>query len=117
MSELTQMYEDEKFYLQRFQIYNWGTFNGLHVFNVSKLGMVITGESGSGKSTILDANSALLVPSNKRRYNLASTNDGKKRSDRSDVTYVLGAWSKKGDSNNQEKTEFLRTSPNYSVLA
>ena len=34
----------------------------------------------AGKSTILDANSALLVPSVKRRYNLASTNDGKKRS-------------------------------------
>ncbi|MGF1684208.1 ATP-binding protein [Photobacterium minamisatsumaniensis] len=117
MLDLFQMYEDEKFYLDKFQIYNWGTFSGYHSFNTSKLGTVITGQSGAGKSTILDANSALLVPSVKRRYNLASTNDGKKRSDRNDVTYMLGAWSKKGDNNNQEKTQFLRTAPNYSVLA
>ncbi|MDZ5515760.1 ATP-binding protein [Vibrio fluvialis] len=117
MLDLFQMYEDEKFYLDKFQIYNWGTFSGYHSFNISKLGTVITGQSGSGKSTILDANSALLVPSIKRRYNLASTNDGKKRSDRNDVTYMLGAWSKKSDNNNQEKTQFLRTAPNYSVLA
>ncbi|MGF1732297.1 ATP-binding protein [Photobacterium kasasachensis] len=117
MADLFQMYEDEKFHLDKFQIYNWGTFSGYHSFNISKLGTVITGQSGAGKSTILDANSALLVPSGKRRYNLASTNDGKKRSDRNDVTYMLGAWSKKGDNNNQEKTQFLRTAPNYSVLA
>ncbi|GAM73835.1 chromosome segregation protein SMC-like [Vibrio ishigakensis] len=107
----------KKFYLEKFQIYNWGTFSGYHSFNISKLGTVITGQSGAGKSTILDANSALLVPPIKRRYNLASTNDGKKRSDRNDVTYMLGAWSKKGDNNNQERTQFLRTAPNYSVLA
>ena len=47
--------------LEEVQIANWGTMDGrIHRFPVSRRGHLITGPSGSGKSSILDAIAAEL---------------------------------------------------------
>lgn len=46
--------------LATLQVYNWGTFNGLHTVDVARAGFLIFGPSGSGKSTLIDAVSTIL---------------------------------------------------------
>lgn len=69
---------------------NWGGYDGCHVFepSLAQDGKItlLTGESESGKSTLLDAHTSLLYPAG-TKYNKAS-NQGK--SDRSDSTYLRG---------------------------
>ena len=47
--------------LSRIQLINWGTFNGTLDVPVSRSGALITGGSGTGKSTLIDAISAVLM--------------------------------------------------------
>lgn len=45
------------------QIANWGTMDGrIYRFPVSRRGHLITGPSGSGKSSVLDAIASVLTP-------------------------------------------------------
>ena len=48
--------------LTHVQISNWGTFHGTHDLAISSKGYFLTGGPGTGKSTLLDAISALLTP-------------------------------------------------------
>ena len=72
------------------QLVNWGSYDGYHVFEPSTAGndtvTLLTGQSESGKSTLVDAQVSLLYPAN-AAFNKAS-NAG--RSDRSDYSYLLG---------------------------
>lgn len=72
------------------QLVNWGSYDGYHVFEPSTVGddtvTLLTGQSESGKSTLVDAQVSLLYPAN-AVFNKAS-NAG--RSDRSDYSYLLG---------------------------
>ncbi|OHF35740.1 ATP-binding protein [Corynebacterium sp. HMSC074A01] len=79
-----------QFRLNRIQVYNWGTFDGLHTIDIAREGYLVWGPSGSGKSTLIDAISAILVPPSKRSFNAAA--DSQKRSDRTMITYCRGAW-------------------------
>lgn len=76
--------------LKERQLVNWGSYDGRHVFRPSMAedGTVtlLTGQSESGKSTLVDAQVSLLYPAN-AAFNKAS-NAG--RSDRSDYSYLLG---------------------------
>ena len=76
--------------LQYAEVYNWGTFDD-HVwrFTPGTDTALLTGDIGSGKSTIVDALTTLLVPSHKAAYNKAAGADNKERSLRS---YVLGHY-------------------------
>ena len=86
----------EQFYLRRVQLANWGTFGGIHSVDLSPKGHLFVGGSGSGKSTLLDAVSVLLTPG---RINFnAAARPGEKRSDRSFMSYIRGAWSSEQDS-------------------
>ena len=42
---------------------NWGGFHGHHEVEVSRGATLISGASGTGKSTLLDAYLALMMPS------------------------------------------------------
>lgn len=42
----------EQFRMVRFQVFNWGTFSGLHDIPIAKEGHLFIGGSGSGKSTL-----------------------------------------------------------------
>ncbi len=58
--------------LAEVQLYNWGTFSGLHRLPIARKGHLITGPSGSGKSSLLDAIAAVLTPDRWLRFNDAA---------------------------------------------
>lgn len=78
------------FRLQRLEVYNWGTFDGrVWVLHLNGRNALLTGDIGSGKSTLVDAVTTLLVPAHRIAYNKAAGADAKERSLRS---YVLGHY-------------------------
>ena len=68
------------FRLQRLEVFNWGTFDG-RVWTVRLGGKnsLLTGDIGSGKSTLVDAVTTLLVPSHRVAYNKAAGADSRER--------------------------------------
>ena len=78
------------FRLQRLEVLNWGTFHQ-RVWSLDLQGRnsLLTGDIGSGKSTLVDALTTLLVPAHRVAYNKAAGADAKERTLRS---YVLGHY-------------------------
>jgi uncharacterized protein YPO0396 len=102
------------FKLDCFEVYNWGTFDEkVWIIEPKRFGALLTGENGSGKSTLVDALLTLLVPNLKRNYNLASGNEKKERTE---LTYVRGAYAREQNELGGGQTKFLRKEENYSVL-
>ncbi|MGY3318137.1 ATP-binding protein [Arthrobacter sp. TE12232] len=88
-----EMFEDiPQWQLERMQLVNWGTFHGYHCVDFDR-STLISGPSGTGKSTLLDAYTALMMDSN-TPFNGAS-NEGKGRArgkdQRSALSYIRGA--------------------------
>lgn len=103
------------FHLQTLEMYNWGTFND-QIWRIQPGGdtALLTGENGSGKSTIVDALLTLLVPSNKRNYNQAA---GDGRRERSEYTYMRGAYGRlQSDEGYSAHVQYLRDKTSYAVL-
>src|SRR2546425_8801123 len=95
------------FRLQRLEVRNWGTFDErVHVLDVGGSTALLIGENGSGKSTLVDAFLTLLVPRNKRNYNLSA--GGNKKRERDEYTYTLGAYGSE-NADERAKPKFLRT--------
>lgn len=103
------------FRLHSLEIFNWGTFDRriwpLHLKGGTAL---LTGENGSGKSTLIDALLTLLVERRKRGYNQASGEQ--KRGERSELSYLLGAYGRIRDEDNLSRAQYLRGKDSYSVL-
>jgi len=75
---------------------------------------LLTGDIGSGKSTLVDAIITLLVPVQRIAYNKAAGADSRERSLRS---YVLGHYkSERNESSTSAKPVALRDLNSYSVL-
>ena len=74
--------------LMAVEVLNWGTFDS-HVWRLDLDGAnaLLTGEIGSGKSTLVDAITTLIVPAHKIAYNKAAGAEMRERDLRS---YVLG---------------------------
>ncbi|WP_020657016.1 ATP-binding protein [Massilia niastensis] len=111
----TEGLERAGFRLHRFEIFNWGTFHQ-RVWRLHSDGdnLLLTGDIGSGKSTLVDALTTLLVPAHKISYNKAAGADARERSLR---TYVLGHYkSERGDSGMAARAVALRDHHSYSVL-
>jgi uncharacterized protein YPO0396 len=103
------------FRLQRLEVFNWGTF-GERVWTLSLDGQngLLTGDIGSGKSTLVDALTTLLVPAQRIVYNKAAGADSKERTLRS---YVLGHYkSERNEITGNAKPVSLRTHNDYSVI-
>ena len=102
--------------LQYAEVYNWGTFDD-HVwrFTPATDTALLTGDIGSGKSTIVDALTTLLVPSHKAAYNKAAGADAKERTLRS---YVEGHYkSERNESTGKSRPKGLRENKRtYSVI-
>ncbi|MFT4258337.1 ATP-binding protein [Microbacterium sp.] len=79
------------------EVVNWGTFDGAHRIDVARKGHLITGASGSGKSSLLDAIAAVLTPEKWLRFNAAAQDASSRADDRGLVSYVRGAWTKEAD--------------------
>jgi len=103
------------FRLTRLELYNWGTFHD-NVWSLNPEGrnVLVTGDIGSGKSTLIDAITTLLVPPARITYNKAA---GAEKSERTLRTYVLGYYkSARNDSGLSSKPVALRDNNNYSVI-
>lgn len=103
------------FRLHRFEVYNWGTFHN-RVWSLPPGGenALLTGDIGSGKSTLVDALTTLLVPAQRITYNKAAGADARERSLRS---YVLGYYkSERDDVGLAARAVALRDHNNYSVI-
>ncbi|MDZ7887686.1 MAG: ATP-binding protein [Mycobacterium sp.] len=102
--------------LQYAEVYNWGTFDD-HAwrFTPATDTALLTGDIGSGKSTIVDALTTLLVPSHKAAYNKAAGADAKERTLRS---YVEGHYkSERNESTGKSRPKGLRENKHtYSVI-
>ncbi len=109
---------EEQFRMRRLQVFNWGTFSGLHEVPIAERGFLFVGRSGSGKSTLLDAMSALLVPPALVDFNAAAREAERSGRDRSLVSYVRGAWADQHDVDSGEvATQYLRRGATWSALA
>ncbi|WP_125775046.1 ATP-binding protein [Antribacter gilvus] len=89
--------------LARVEVVNWGTFSGHHRVDVAREGFLVTGHSGSGKSSLVDAVAAVLTPPARLRFNAAAAGAGgaaggeAKAADRDVLGYVRGAWRHRTD--------------------
>jgi len=107
--------ERSGFRLDRFELLNWGTFDR-RVWRLEAHGdnTLLTGDIGSGKSTLVDAISTLLVPPQRLAYNKAAGAGARERSLRS---YVLGHYrAERGESGISSRAVALRDQNSYSVI-
>lgn len=81
--------------LQYMELLNWGTFNG-KIWRITPEGenSLLTGAVGSGKSTVVDALTSLLVPHQRITFNKAA---GAESRERNLVSYIKGNYSSKSD--------------------
>ncbi|WP_286828306.1 MULTISPECIES: ATP-binding protein [Kordiimonas] len=103
------------FRLDRLEILNWGTFDAkVWCLDLNGKNMLLTGDIGSGKSTLVDAITTLLVPHNRINYNKAAGADTRERDLKS---YVLGYYkSEKGETGGSAKPVAIRDHNSYSVV-
>ncbi len=103
------------FRLHRLEVFNWGTFDSrVWALNPDGKNALLTGDIGSGKSTLVDAVTTLLVPAHRIAYNKAAGADSKERSLRS---YVLGHYkSERNEVSGTAKPVPLRDHNSYSVI-
>lgn len=101
--------------LHRLEVYNWGTFHD-KAWKIEPDGFnsLMTGDIGSGKSTLVDAILTLLVPSQKIVYNKAA---GAENRERTQLTYVRGEYkSQRSEYSHNSTPVYLRQENDYSVL-
>jgi uncharacterized protein YPO0396 len=113
--EFAKSDEQAGFRLHTLEVYNWGTFSN-RVYKLLPEGKnsLLTGDIGSGKSTLVDALTTLLIPANKAAYNKAAGAETKERSLKS---YVLGFYkSEKSDSGLTSRSVALRDKDSFSVI-
>ncbi len=109
-----------QFRIVRLQVVNWGTFCGYKDFRIDERGVLFTGPSGSGKSSLMDAHSAVLLPATDQRFNASAdmTARGARQATRTVPDYVRGAWSETDDEHEQSQVQYLRGGkPTWSAIA
>ncbi|QAY61739.1 hypothetical protein ET475_05615 [Microbacterium protaetiae] len=101
--------------LARVEVYNWGTFDK-SVWSLQPDGRtaLLTGDIGSGKSTLVDAITTLLLPAHRIAYNKAAGAEAKERTLRS---YVEGHYkSERNEATGASRPVGLRDHTSYSVI-
>lgn len=104
------------FKLDYMEVWNWGTFNDkVYRMNPHGNNSLLTGANASGKSTLIDALLALLVPlQNKRFYNQSS--GAEKKGNRTDITYFFGNYGQQQEGEAGATSLKLRDKSARSVL-
>jgi len=110
MSELEFNRDNTKigFRLHSVELFNWGTFHK-NIWKIEPNGSnsLLTGDVGSGKSTLVDALTCLIVPHQKINFNKAA---GAERNERNLLTYIKGEFknTKSDEADSREKAVSLR---------
>ena len=101
--------------LERLEVFNWGTFDQcVWTLMLNGRNNLLTGDIGSGKTTLVDAVTTLLVPAQRVSYNRAAGAGSRERSLRS---YVLGHYkTERNDSGSAARPVGLRDHNSYSVI-
>ncbi len=102
------------FRLMRFEVLNWGTFDQ-QIWHLAVEGdnSLLTGNIGSGKSTLVDGLTTLLVPTRKLAFNKAA---GAEEKERSLESYFHGFYTSQQDDYGKARPVGLRGKDHYSVL-
>lgn len=114
LDHLEQLQQNfEGFRIQRVDVYNWSSFNN----NVKTVffggqNVLMTGDNGAGKSSIIDAITVLLYDVQKIVFNQAA---GAEKGERNLASYVWGLY--KNDNSMGVKTEFGLRSEQKAVLS
>jgi uncharacterized protein YPO0396 len=99
---------DGQWTLARLQLINWGGFDGYHDCEFNHRGNLLSGASGTGKSTVLDAYIALMMESN-IPFNGASNDSGTGRArgekQRNLLSYMRGLTDTTRDEHSDEARE------------
>lgn len=94
--------------LHSVELFNWGTFHK-KIWKIEPNGCnsLLTGDVGSGKSTLVDALTCLIVPHQKINFNKAA---GAERNERNLLTYIKGEYknTKSEEADSREKAVSLR---------
>ena len=103
------------FRLQRLEVLNWGTFDSrVWTLHLDGKNALLTGDIGSGKSTLVDAVTTLLAPAQRISYNKAAGAEARERTLRS---YVLGYYkSERNEVSGSAKPVALRDHNSYAVI-
>jgi uncharacterized protein YPO0396 len=103
------------FRLQRLEVFNWGTFDArVWTLRADGRNALLTGDIGSGKSTLVDAVTTLLVPAQRVAYNKAAGAEARERTLRS---YVLGHYkAARSEGGGSGRPVALRGPNSYSVI-
>ena len=101
--------------LVRLEVFNWGTFDQrVWSFDLGGDTVLLTGDIGSGKSTLGDAVSTLMLPANRIDYNKAA---GAARKERTLRSYVEGHHkTERNETTGTVKPVALRDGRSYSVI-
>ncbi|MEJ7682781.1 MAG: ATP-binding protein [Segetibacter sp.] len=110
MSELEFNTDNTKigFRLHSVELLNWGTFhNKIWKIEPNGSNSLLTGDVGSGKSTLVDAITCLIVPHNKITFNKAA---GAENKERTLISYIKGEYknTKSEEADSREKAVSLR---------
>ncbi|RYE41550.1 MAG: hypothetical protein EOP24_36425 [Hyphomicrobiales bacterium] len=103
------------------QMTNWGTFDGGgHVMPFSPTTTLISGAPGTGKSTMLDAYLAVMMPGTRLRFNEASNDTSGRNRDaatgqRTLITYLRGKTGEYRERGSAEKKDTLLRGNNTST--
>ena len=101
----------KQFWLSRLQVINWGVFDGYHDIRFTRRGTLITGSSGSGKSSLLDAISLAFLSAARRNFNASSDSTAAGSSiGKADCgqKQVRGLWGELQNPGERAKQMFLR---------
>lgn len=109
--------DTDQFKLVKIQTFNWGTFPGVFDFPIPERGYLFVGNSGSGKSTVLDANAALMTPPRWVDFNVAAREAERGGKDRNILTYVRGAWAQQTAENGEYAAQYLRPDTTWTAIA
>jgi uncharacterized protein YPO0396 len=103
------------FRLSSVELYNWGTFDrAVWCFPTEGKNALVTGEIGSGKSTLVDAITTLLYPHQRITYNKAA---GAERRERTIRGYILGEYKSSRDEATAHGTPVhMRKEDSYTVI-
>jgi uncharacterized protein YPO0396 len=105
--------DHSQWHIETLQMANWGGFHGAHKLTFSPGSTLISGASGTGKSTALDAYIALMMPSNTPFNGASNDANGRARSaeQRNLLTYLRGKMdTRRVDGSDEMRDHVLRGS-------